>query len=104
MTAVGSNKNIFRKGVLIMKRGIEIGDIIIVDCQEFVETDIFGNGEFVYTREAWRVDDVTNNGRIKAHDRNGNRRGIHALDNRPPYYPRLVKVIPQDTGRRGAWA
>lgn len=73
---------------------INTGDIIIIESKDFCR-DYSGNvwsNNFLKLRHAWRVDDITNNGKITAHDMHGKRKTIHALD-RPPCFPYIVKVI-----------
>lgn len=73
---------------------INIGDIIIVESFDFGR-DYSGNvwaNNFLRLRHAWRVDDISNNGSIKAHDIHGKFKRIHALD-KPPHYPYIVRVI-----------
>ena len=76
-----------------MKKSIDIGDIIIIEKLEYIGN--YGGSrcrpEFARIRQAWRVDDINNQGRIKAHDSHGRRCYIHALD-RPPCYPYIVKL------------
>ena len=72
---------------------INIGNIIIIENLEYVG-DYGGSRwkpEFSRIRRAWKVDDINNQGRIIAHDKNGKTRYIHALD-RPPCYPYIVRV------------
>ena len=74
---------------------VNIGDILIIENSEYTD-DYTGNdwkNHFVLRRHAWRVDDITNGGRIAAHDFHGNKRTLHALD-KPPCYPYIVRVIP----------
>ena len=65
---------------------INFGDIIIV------ENLVWEQDHFHRVRNAWKVDDINNQGKIHAHDAHGKRKLIHALD-RPPCYPYIVKVI-----------
>lgn len=73
---------------------INIGDILIIENMEFGREYSGTNwsNNFLLIRHAWRVDDITNSGKIHAHDIHGNRRGIHALDTKN-CYPKIVKVI-----------
>ena len=75
-------------------KAIEIGDILIIENPDFGR-DYSGKvwyNNFLRCRHAWRVDDINNNGTIKAHDIHGKRHFIHALD-RDKCYPRIVKVV-----------
>lgn len=65
---------------------IDPGDIIIVTTLEEVQDD------FQKLHRAWRVDDISNNGKILAHDFRGKKKMLHALD-RPPCYPYIVRVV-----------
>ena len=78
---------------------INIGDIIIVEKLEFVKSHtqqawkLTNNNEWSKVRRAWRVDDITNNGKIKAHDGYGKKNLlIHAMDKAPcTHY--IVRVV-----------
>ena len=74
---------------------IEQGDIIIIENMEpgrSYSGKVWSN-QFLLARHAWRVDDITNGGKITAHDIHGKRKMIHALD-KPPCYPYIVRVVP----------
>lgn len=73
---------------------IEKGDIIIIENMEpgrGYSGNVWSN-HFMLARHAWRVDDITNGGKITAHDIHGKRKMIHALD-KPPCYPYIVRVV-----------
>lgn len=74
---------------------INPGDIIIIENMEpgrSYSGKVWSN-QFLLVRHAWRVDDITNGGKITAHDFHGKRKMIHALD-KPPCYPYIVRVVP----------
>ena len=78
---------------------INPGDIIIIEGLEYGRpyTGKQWQYNFWTITHAWRVDDITNNGKIHAHDANGQRHVIHALDSPPArYIKRIIK------GRRPA--
>lgn len=78
---------------------IDPGDIIVVEGLEYGRpyTGKQWRYNFWTITHAWRVDDITNNGKIHAHDANGQRHVIHALDSPPArYIKRIIK------GRRPA--
>ena len=73
---------------------INENDVIIVKTSEYQRQ--YGNSsyksEFSHCLRAWRVDSITNNGKINAHDLHGRKKLIHALD-KYPCYPHIVRVI-----------
>ena len=78
---------------------IDPGDIIIIEGQEYGRPY---NGKkwalnFWTIRTALRVDDITNNGTIHAHDRQKKRYLLNAIDEPPARY--IVRII---KGRRQA--
>lgn len=71
---------------------INDGDIIIVEQQVFDRSLSDSKHIFLRLRFAWRVDSITNNGSIKAHDHKGQRHYIHAMD-KPGHVAYIVKTI-----------
>ena len=72
---------------------IDPGDIIIVEGQEYGRPY---NGKkwlpnFWTIRRALRVDDITNNGTIHAHDKQRQRYLLNAIDEPPARY--IVRII-----------
>lgn len=77
---------------------IETGNIIIVSELQYSgdytqnRHDPYIKREFTRVFNAYRVDDISNNGKIKCHNRQRKARYIHALDSAPaPYIKRVIQ-------------
>jgi hypothetical protein len=90
-------KTVYSMPVRTRGYSIEVGDIVEISMTVCDESRQHRGRPIVYEHvyHFFRVDDVTNSGRIACHDMHGKRRVIHALDNYPA--DSIIRVLKTGT-------